>query len=377
MKATAIIGAGWGDEGKGLVVDWLAAQDPEKTLVVRHSGGAQSGHTVQTPDGRRHAFGHHGAGSFVGAATFLSRFFMVNPLLWSKEREQLLALGIEPKLMIDPRCLMTTPWDMLINQAVEAHRGDKRHGSCGIGVNETVERCANPHFSTHAGCGMAVPLKRIRDEWFPMRLRALGVPLTDELFERANSPWLMRTFVHYMLQMQHHVVQDFDPYHGWNAVVFEGSQGLLLDEKHRFFPHVTRTRTGIVNACTICAEWKIDKLQPIYVTRAYMTRHGAGPFPTEDRSLSYPDLTNAPNPWQGTLRFGKLDFDLLRDAINNDHVGGSGVEFGSPTLAVTCLDQVKDFEFELVLHNIEYNLPWPVQLESYGPTRKDLDRVYS
>lgn len=78
-SAIAVIGAGFGDEGKGLMTDYCC-QRPKYTTVVRFNGGAQAGHTVVTPDGRRHVFSHFGSGTLRGAATFLSRFFICNPI---------------------------------------------------------------------------------------------------------------------------------------------------------------------------------------------------------------------------------------------------------------------------------------------------------
>jgi len=79
-EANVVIGANYGDEGKGAAVDRLATEAGAQCLVVRFNGGAQAGHTVETPDGRRHVFSHFGAGSFAGARTFLSRFFVSNPI---------------------------------------------------------------------------------------------------------------------------------------------------------------------------------------------------------------------------------------------------------------------------------------------------------
>ena len=82
--ATVVIGANFGDEGKGLAVDSLVARDSD-AAVIRFNGGAQAGHTVVAEDGRRHVFSHFGAGAFLGAATFLSRFFVVQPSIFAKK----------------------------------------------------------------------------------------------------------------------------------------------------------------------------------------------------------------------------------------------------------------------------------------------------
>src|SRR5580698_372253 len=126
-SASVVIGAGYGCEGKGLVTDYLAAQLGMETVVVRFNGGAQARHTVETPDGRRHAFSHFASGSFAGAATYLSRFFVCNPLLFMKEKPRIAALGIAPVVYADEDCPITTPYDMMINQIAEDARKHKRH----------------------------------------------------------------------------------------------------------------------------------------------------------------------------------------------------------------------------------------------------------
>lgn len=113
--ATVVIGANWGDEAKGKMVDYFASLASGPTVVVRHNGGAQAGHTVLTPDDKRHVFSHFGSGTLAGAATYLARHFVCNPLVFWKESRELIALGAAPVMAADPRCFVTTPYDMLIN----------------------------------------------------------------------------------------------------------------------------------------------------------------------------------------------------------------------------------------------------------------------
>jgi adenylosuccinate synthase len=82
MKGFAVIGAFFGDEGKGLMTDYLANKLGKNTLVIRYNGGAQAGHTVATTCGRRHVFKHFGSGCFLEAPSYLSEFFICNPILF-------------------------------------------------------------------------------------------------------------------------------------------------------------------------------------------------------------------------------------------------------------------------------------------------------
>lgn len=349
-KAKAVIGANFGDEGKGLVTDFLACEGGKETLVVRFNGGAQAGHTVATPDGRRHVFSHVGSGTLAGAATLLSRFFVVNPLLFAKERAGLAALGVEPVLFVDPRCPVTTPFDMLINQCAEESRGVCRHGSCGLGFGETIERGQDAAFAlTYADLFDAPRLRRrlarIRDLWTPRRLAALG-------FAQAPSPWadyiaapgVLENYladVEFFLQKTRLAPDDI--LRRERPIVFEGAQGLLLDPAYGWFPHVTRSATGLENVAALCAENGVEEVEAFYLSRAYLTRHGAGPLTDETEGLIYPgivDPTNKPNPFQGSLRFAPLDLDQLCGVIAQDLQKARGWVAVTPSLAMTCLDQV-------------------------------------
>lgn len=349
--ADVVIGANFGDEGKGLVTDFYAAPHGEAAVVVRFNGGAQAGHTVVTPGGKRHVFSHFGSGSFAGAPTFLSRFFVCNPILFLKEQKILSEKTPIPAIHVDGQSPVTTPYDMMINQVAEEARGHGRHGSCGMGFGETIERNSADEFATvYADLADRNALKKklhhIREKWLPQRLQALKIAaLTDKWQERLNSEAVIDNFlkdIALFLQATKPAAASFlrDTR---QRIVFEGAQGLLLAQDHQWFPHVTRSHTGIKNVLTLAEEAGLDSLNVTYITRAYATRHGAGPLPHELPHLPYPrikDDTNVTNPWQGTLRFGWLDADILASSIKKDlanHRSSIRLRRG---LAVTCLDQL-------------------------------------
>lgn len=370
MRATAVIGANFGDEGKGLLTDHLVAQDPAGTVVVRFNGGAQAGHTVVTPAGRRHVFHHFGAGTLAGARTFLSRHFIVNPFLWAKERPELPVLA--GPMDVDRRALLTTPFDMLVNREAERFRGGSRHGSCGLGINETVERCQGPLATTVADLERPGRLRELLVEIADrarVRLEQLGVPPSPLFQEVVQSAGLVESYLDVCEQFRRteRVVDGPAGLADFRHFVFEGAQGLLLDERHRFFPHVTRSRTGLPNVVQIAGEIGLTELDVVYITRAYMTRHGAGPFPTERPGLSFPDPTNAPNEWQGALRFGDLDVGLLAESVAKDRMEAGGLAV-SACLAVTCLDQIPGADAGGIAAASGLSLGYT----SYGPSR---DRV--
>lgn len=399
-SATVVIGANYGDEGKGLMTDYFAAQTPG-SVVVRFNGGCQAGHTVTTPEGQRHVFSHVGSGTFVGAATYLSQHFAVNPLLYRKERALLeKLLTATPTLYVDYRAPVTTPFDMLLNQMVEAYRGQDRHGSCGMGFGETIGRHESRYKLTMAdlldSTELADRLRTIRGHYVPERCAALGVPWTfvqQEFGELLSSDALIQGFIaatqDFLADIQ--LVPDARFLSQMPAVVMEGAQGLLLDQTRGAFPHVTRSNTGLQNACQVAAESGLSSLSATYVTRAYLTRHGAGPLANELPQQPYAaieDQTNRPNPYQGALRFAHLDHNLLAQSIETDLLDASQYEVAcEATLAVSCLDQVtpgaaaywKDGVLErsstvdAQLQDLDNRVP--LGFCSWGPTRDTISRA--
>ncbi|CDI02987.1 Putative Adenylosuccinate synthase (modular protein) [Candidatus Competibacter denitrificans Run_A_D11] len=352
--AQVVIGAQFGDEGKGRLIDYYAAQVGRDGLVIRFNGGAQAGHTVVTPEGVRHVFSHVGSGAFVGAATFLSRFFVSNPILFLKEIESLAGKGVEPSVSVDPQSPVTTPYDMMMNQIIERERDTGRHGSCGLGFGETIERNLRPDYAVTVAdlvdqSALADKLEVIRREYVPARLARLGFA---DAFRRNTDLLLSNAILERFIEdagrfLRLTTIADSRTATAGRSLLFEGAQGLLLDQDRGFFPHVTRSNTGLRNVLTLAQELELNQLEVTYVTRPYVTRHGAGPLPHELPEKPYPgivDATNVPNDWQGALRFGWLDLDVLREAIAGDLAEAEQLPglFLKPRLAVTCLDQISD-----------------------------------
>ncbi|MFN8554468.1 MAG: adenylosuccinate synthetase [Candidatus Obscuribacterales bacterium] len=344
-----IIGANYGDEGKGLFTDYFASQAPEDSLVIRFNGGAQAGHTVVSPDGRRHVFSHFGSGTLLGVPTFLSKFFIVNPLIFVKEYAELAQVSeTPPEITIDPNAFLTTPFDMFINQTIEKQRAGKRHGSCGLGINETVTRSLrSPQYRLKScdvlnSTGLRRRLHELKDSWFKDRLIELKLdPMEEGIQKFVNNT--DRIIEEYIKDTQTLIdlatISDRIP--PVRQVLFEGAQGLMLDEDRiDQFPHVTRSKTGLTNVLHLAPQFGIEKLSVTYVSRTYLTRHGAGPLEGES-DWTLPDSTNIPNQFQGTLRFAPLSLPALEQNIEYDlhRAKNTGLDI-SADLAMTCADQV-------------------------------------
>ena len=324
-----IIGLGYGDEGKGALTGWLCATEPVHT-VVRFNGGAQAGHNVVTADGRHHCFSQFGSGTLEGARTHLSRFMLVDPLALAAEAEHLIDLGVPDPyrmLTVDRRALLVTPYHKAANQARERQRGSGRHGSCGKGIGETVAyRIAHPALAPVAGhCE--------RPEMLNAMLIGLKDTLENELgkFKDVEST---EAVTDAYAAFAERIRLTGDEYLAGvlrdHTVVFEGAQGVMLDEVFGFQPHVTWSRTTLTNAYKLMDEAGVSGLYRIGVTRTYTTRHGAGPLITEDDSLVFPEPHNTTDEWQGRFRVGHLDGKALRYA--------AAVSGGLDAVALTHMD---------------------------------------
>lgn len=137
-KAFIVGGLGFGDEGKGTIVDYLTREYNAK-LIVRFNGGPQAAHHVVTPEGITHVFSQFGSGTFVpGVNTYISPRVVFDPLALIKESVALKEKGIQyplRRLFVNKDCLIVTPFHKIISRMLETARKEKR-GTCGKGVGE-------------------------------------------------------------------------------------------------------------------------------------------------------------------------------------------------------------------------------------------------
>ncbi len=401
MTVKVIIGANLGDEGKGNMTDYFSRLHRPAT-VVRFNGGAQAGHTVVVNSGGpRHVFHHLGAGTFAGAETHLEKEFIFNPIMLMQELRSFPANG-SPLITVHPMCYVTTPWDMYLNQAVERRRekiGEVRHGSCGVGINETIERSLT--FGGWSDDGrLELPLRvdHLLDEsktrylcseivarWVPFRASALQLSVFEhtDAVQWAKQPHVMERFIADCRDAMSKVNVSSKLPSG--PLVYEGAQGLMLDQKAPGFPHLTRSNTGLDNVVESLGVRASDDVEVVYVTRAYLTRHGAGPLNnTFDPLPSMIDATNIRNEWQGSLRYAALNIDTLAARIAADFAKVPNKKWRK-SVAVTCVDQIVEpipviykgtatrLEKHAIVDLIEAAVsPTGAAYESCGPTAENV-----
>lgn len=342
MKTQLVLGLGYGDEGKGLTTDYLCRQ-ADWPLVIRFSGGHQAGHTVVTAEGQRHVFSSLGAGSLAGAATYWSRYCAFAPENFWKEYQalQMTVSGKVPKIYVDALAQVTTPYDVYHNRTSEKINA---HGSCGMGFGATMERNELTPYRLY-----------VQDLFYPAVLEQKLVAIGEYYRRKVHDPMLVMDLQEVVAEFKE-AVQQVLPFIevveekvfwekriyqlGFDALIFEGSQGILLDRDFGFFPNVTRAYTTSRNAMELIQNYHFPLPEIFYITRAYQTRHGKGFLSNEGLKLSYspnPRETNVYNEWQGQQRVAPLDLDLLNYALDSDR-NFSGT--APKNLVITCLDQL-------------------------------------
>jgi len=348
VRAIIVLDLGFGDAGKGLVTDFLVRRCGVR-LVVRYSGGAQAGHNVVAPDGRHHTFSQFGAGTLVpGVRTFLSKHVVVHPTALLVEEATLNSIGVTDafeRINVSEQALVVTPYHQAAARLRELARGIARHGSCGVGVGETVNHAiTKPDESIRAGdlrnrSVLRRKLERIREREHSqvielVRVLAASGQAKAEMvaFERSDTSgrWIaLATQIAGLVRDDSSWATTATAH---STVVFEGAQGVLLDEKFGFHPYTTWsccTNAPALEMLTQAAPGA--ELLQIGVLRAYAVRHGPGPFPTEAMELAgVPFDHNKTNVWQGAVRRGWFDAVLARYALD---IAGS-----VDTLAITHLD---------------------------------------
>jgi len=335
----AVIGLGFGDEGKGMVVSYLSSYY-NNPMVVRYSGGHQAGHTVHFED-MKHTFANFGSGTLQGCPTYWSKYCTVDPVGLLNELAVLIdKMGMEfdgIRLYIHNECPVTTPYDMNYNRSREK---DMMHGTCGVGFGATIEREENNFHLQFSDLFnptvLEIKLNMIR-KYYNMFLEdtmlgehTLFMEAVDVLNDRTKFP----------NEVVVPVNSNQLPAHP--NTIYESSQGLLLDQDIGFFPHVTHSNVGRKRLDDFIFHY--DEVW--YVTRAYQTRHGEGPMTNEEIPCTFVNLedeTNVLNDHQGHFRRTILDLDLLNYALEHDRRKARSVQ--NEYLVITCLDQMVDWQF--------------------------------
>lgn len=366
MKLKAVIGANYGDEGKGQFTAYFANKVRSenidaKVLNVLTNGGAQRGHTVwyTAPYITSHVFHNLGSATVDGADTYIAQTFMLNPITLLAEIKELaklpsikglasLSYAYLPNIFIDNRCRFTTPFDMMMSQI--RNSSDSSHKSCGMGIWETYTRYRDTDYNISINDFIWMSDKERREYLRNIRQYYFEVIKSDQhLYENFDrelffNESIIKNFIEDVYELRTLYNVDFvyskhtdtspltylQDVYNYDLIVFENAQGLLLNwsEDPELKEFTTPSKTGIEAVMDVLGENskqfistykdQIESFEVCYVTRTFMTRHGDGPFPYDSINYVNPQETNITNEWQGSLRTGRLNTTEMLFRVQDD-----------------------------------------------------------
>jgi adenylosuccinate synthase len=338
--AIVTVDLGFGDAGKGQTVDKLC-REYGCDLVVRYSGGHQAKHNVVLPDGHVHGFSQFGSGTFAGVRTHLGPAMIISPTAIQREAAALtkyLGKSQMGQLTIDSRCLVTTPIHTMMNRIVESTVGS-RHGSCGVGVGETRRYWLDYGQD-------AIFAKDLTDRYILanklelLRERMLRRVVDGDMYvpDAYDFSEISDKCAADNLQEAGQGMQVGNAIPSHNLAIYEASQGVLLDQTYGLQPHTTWSDVTMRPASEMMIGQGYQKIVRLGITRAYGVRHGKGPLPAYSVDLTSfcADTGNQSNMWQGDMRMGCLNMDLVAYAAK---VCGSKLD----GLVVNHLDQLEGY----------------------------------
>jgi adenylosuccinate synthase len=318
MKAIAVVGAQWGDEGKGKVVDYLARSFD---LIARYAGGHNAGHTVIT-NGQRFILQLIPCGILrPGKKAVIGAGVVVDPVALVAELGCLEKAGVDVRgrLFISNRAHLILPYHRQMDMAAEAARGDAKIGTTSRGIGPAYEDKMSRRGLRM--CDLAEPERfRKNVETVVGEKDAICRAAFGQSLETAGmvESYLalgeqIRGFVTDTAALVNRAITRGE------SVLFEGAQGTMLDIDHGTYPYVTSSSATAGGACTGLGVAPTRLTGVVGVTKAYTTRVGGGPFPTEmpdleakqvrDRGKEFGAVTGRPR------RCGWLDLEMLRYAV--------------------------------------------------------------
>ena len=366
-KITAIVGAQWGDEGKGKITDFFAG---ESDYVVRFHGGNNAGHTVIVEG---NTFKLHLIPSGIiygGPMSIIGNGVVVDPKVLLDEIEYIEGKGIDPKLMVSDRAHVIMPYHIELDGALSNHQGDLAAGSTRRGIAPVY---ADKMFRNGI---------RIIDLLEPdvlMEKLTKGYSFAKGIIEKALSKKIessieeiFDSYCGYGERLKPYItdtsVELYNAYKNNKSILFEGAQGISLDVDHGIYPYTTSSNTaaGHISTGTGVSFRNIGRI--IGVVKAYLSRVGESPLPSEmhgneaealrEKGGEYGTTTGRPR------RVGWLDLVQVRQAVRVN---------GLTEIALTKLDVLSGFESIKVCVSYDVNgeniLEMPASLSQYRLAR--------
>lgn len=362
-KITAIVGAQWGDEGKGKITDFFAG---ESDYVVRFHGGNNAGHTVIVEG---NTFKLHLIPSGIiygGPMSIIGNGVVVDPKVLLEEIEYIEGKGIDPKLMVSDRAHVIMPYHIELDGALSNHQGDLAAGSTRRGIAPVY---ADKMFRNGI---------RIIDLLEPdvlMEKLTKGYTFAKGIIEKALSKKIessieeiFDSYCSYGERLRPYItdtsIELYNAYKNNKSILFEGAQGISLDVDHGIYPYTTSSNTAAGHISTGTGVSFRDIGRIIGVVKAYLSRVGESPLPSEMHGSEAEALREKGGEYGTTTgrprRVGWLDLVQVRQAVRVN---------GLTEIALTKLDVLSGFESIKVCVSYDVNgkniLEMPASLSKY------------
>lgn len=336
-KITAIVGAQWGDEGKGKITDFFAG---ESQYVVRFHGGNNAGHTIIV-DGTTFKLHLIPSGIVYGTPmSIIGNGVVVDPKALLDEIAYVKQKGIEPKLMVSDRAHVIMPYHIALDGALSGHQGNLAAGSTNRGIAPVY---ADKMFRNGIRIiDLLEPdvLKEKLTKGYSFAKGIIEKSLNGQLDMSENE--IFNTYINYGKQLQSYIfdtsVELYNAYRSGKSILFEGAQGISLDVDHGVYPFTTSSNTAAGHISTGTGVSFRDINRIIGVVKAYLSRVGESPLPSEihgdkantlrEKGGEYGTTTGRPR------RVGWLDLVQVRQAVRVN---------GLTEIALTKLDVLNGF----------------------------------
>ena len=337
-KITAIVGAQWGDEGKGKITDFFAGNSD---YVVRFHGGNNAGHTVIV-DNETYKLHLIPSGIVYGSPiSIIGNGVVVDPKALIDEINYVIKKGIDPKLLVSDRAHVIMPYHIVMDAALSGHQANLAAGSTGRGIAPVY---ADKMFRN--GIRM---IDLLEPRVFKEKLKK-GYDFSKNLIEKALSgsfdieiETIYADYIDYGKQLKDYIcdtsVELFEAHKSGKSILFEGAQGISLDVDHGIYPYTTSSNTAAGHISTGTGVSFRDINRIIGVVKAYLSRVGESPLPSEiigddahalrEKGAEYGTTTGRPR------RVGWLDLVQIRQAVRVN---------GLTEIALTKLDILSGFK---------------------------------
>ena len=366
-KITAIVGAQWGDEGKGKITDFFAG---ESDYVVRFHGGNNAGHTVIVEG---NTFKLHLIPSGIiygGPMSIIGNGVVVDPRVLLDEIEYIEGKGIDPKLMVSDRAHVIMPYHIELDGALSNHQGDLAAGSTRRGIAPVY---ADKMFRN------GIRIIDLLESDVLMEKLTKGYTFAKGIIEKALSKKIessieeiFDSYCSYGERLRPYItdtsVELYNAYKNNKSILFEGAQGISLDVDHGIYPYTTSSNTAAGHISTGTGVSFRDIGRIIGVVKAYLSRVGESPLPSEMHGSEAEALREKGGEYGTTTgrprRVGWLDLVQVRQAVRVNDL---------TEIALTKLDVLSGFESIKVCVSYDVNgetiLEMPASLSQYRLAR--------